>query len=1235
MAIAGLGLLIVNRHHFAPRRLTEISLVMCVTSFRSLRWKGQRHAAAPIIGETNELKVLCWGGCGGNSPGTVKNKTGDDVEVHVIGLPILFFSDSFSLFSLMVPVNLQSRCLHNFFLTIVAVMVFLALLSRSKAQNFWQSANGPIGGVVTAIAFDGTRVYAGLAGGGVYGSVDDGITWSAKSDGLSNLNVTSLVYGASVLYASTSGGGVFSSTDSGATWSPSSSGLTNPSVNTIAPNGSTIFAGTDGSGAFVSHDGGLNWDPVGGGLTANVISAFFFVGSKVFAATQDSGVYKSLNNGASWVATNRGLTNLDIRTILKVGSTLYAGSNGDGVFLSNNDGSNWTTVNNGLENTSVMALIVGGSDLYAATAGGGVYLSTNNGAQWYQRINGLDNPTLNTIFLAGSTLFVGTDGAGVYRSSNSGASWTMENTNVTGTDTRSFAGLGNRLLTATWGNGIFNSSDNGSTWQRTTAPVTGLYFYSLAVDGQKILAGTGGNGFFVSVDTGKTWVQENDGLTNGYVQSILVAGSVYFTGTSGGGVSYSTNGGNTWTSANIGQSNSDVTSLVASNAHLFAGTDGDGVFASTDTGTIWAQANSGLSNQSVNCLLFDGSYVFAGTEGGLFRSSDEGLTWTAANNGLTDEHVRSLLQYQSRIYAGLSNGSVFISQDEGSDWAEIKPGLAGSPAQSLFVTNQGYLFVGTAGMGAFRSTRSVTTPAQPVLAGPADGTTSEPVAVALSWHPASTAWKYDVQVATDQYFNAVFLDDTSSVDTTFHVSRLARNANYYWHVRATNINGWGYFSNTWTFATVPTDSISDSIAFPPNPRASTDYRLVSFPGEGLLHPAQLLSGQDDFDWKMYYDNGDTVNYLVELDPQSILLPGQGYWLLNKGKVQINRIDTMPPLSPGGTVTIMLRRGWNIIGNPFNAAVDWAAVLSLNGLTGASFPLYDYQGTGGYTISTRLDSLKGYYFDNTAAAAESLIIPYPFQPRQSPSKMPAIAGWEVQMALKTDLNEDNENYIGVRPDADDGLDKYDLRKPPLIFEQNFLYFSRRNWDPRQFRFSRDIRRAIREGQLWDFEVRNPQKTKTEIFFKGIDGIPAGFGAALINTSNTAPVDLRKENKFSFTPQDEITHFKLAVGKQSFIDRETAVYRPESFELGQNYPNPFNPTTVIGFAVPYESSVKLEIFNIIGEKVRTLVDRRTPSAYLTINWDGRDGTGKILPSGIYIYQLTADGHFIGAKKMAILR
>jgi hypothetical protein len=93
-------------------------------------------------------------------------------------------------------------------------------------------------------------------------------------------------------------------------------------------------------------------------------------------------------------------------------------------------------------------------------------------------------------------------------------------------------------------------------------------------------------------------------------------------------------------------------------------------------------------------------------------------------------------------------------------------------------------------------------------------------------------------------------------------------------------------------------------------------------------------------------------------------------------------------------------------------------------------------------------------------------------------------------------------------------------------------------------------------------------------------------------------------------------------------------PYTFELSQNYPNPFNPTTNIRFSLPKSGHARLDIYNILGRRVTTLVDEDLPAGHKLITWYGKDYQGNVVAGGVYFYSLKA-GDFTETKKMILMK
>jgi hypothetical protein len=142
---------------------------------------------------------------------------------------------------------------------------------------------------------------------------------------------------------------------------------------------------------------------------------------------------------------------------------------------------------------------------------------------------------------------------------------------------------------------------------------------------------------------------------------------------------------------------------------------------------------------------------------------------------------------------------------------------------------------------------------------------------------------------------------------------------------------------------------------------------------------------------------------------------------------------------------------------------------------------------------------------------------------------------------------------------------------------------------------------------------------------------GIGATGIGDYNNDGI-----NDFAFSAVESNSHARIYIysGFSPATDVNEDLDVPRTHMLSQNYPNPFNPSTTISYSVPSSSHVTLQIFNSIGEIVRTLVDQRISAGEHTTQWDGTTYTGSRVASGTYFYQLSIDG-VRSAKKMVLLK
>ncbi|MCB0266090.1 MAG: T9SS type A sorting domain-containing protein [Calditrichia bacterium] len=124
--------------------------------------------------------------------------------------------------------------------------------------------------------------------------------------------------------------------------------------------------------------------------------------------------------------------------------------------------------------------------------------------------------------------------------------------------------------------------------------------------------------------------------------------------------------------------------------------------------------------------------------------------------------------------------------------------------------------------------------------------------------------------------------------------------------------------------------------------------------------------------------------------------------------------------------------------------------------------------------------------------------------------------------------------------------------------------------------------------------------------------------------------KKEVVEAFYRNNFIYHDSLTA-----ISFENNLHQITDFTLEQNYPNPFNPSTRINYSIPIASDVELNIFNISGQKIRTLINKWQQMGKHSIIWNGLNNTGEQVSSGIYFYRLKTSGGTIVSRKMVLLR
>jgi len=179
-------------------------------------------------------------------------------------------------------------------------------------------------------------------------------------------------------------------------------------------------------------------------------------------------------------------------------------------------------------------------------------------------------------------------------------------------------------------------------------------------------------------------------------------------------------------------------------------------------------------------------------------------------------------------------------------------------------------------------------------------------------------------------------------------------------------------------------------------------------------------------------------------------------------------------------------------------------------------------------------------------------------------------------------------------------------------------------------------SYNSGDLTTAEPPNlTQKLFWEIKFDTVTvSVPPGSGQAGFDSVRNNPSDriefrdlAGNRIRTNFVP----AVFTIATTGVRDINRGVI---PNRYALFQNYPNPFNANTQITFSLSKAGHTTLDVFNLLGQKVSTLVDEYLTAGTKIVGWDGRDDGGTPVPSGIYFYQLQS-ADFVERKKMVFLK
>jgi fibronectin type 3 domain-containing protein len=437
------------------------------------------------------------------------------------------------------------------------------------------------------------------------------------------------------------------------------------------------------------------------------------------------------------------------------------------------------------------------------------------------------------------------------------------------------------------------------------------------------------------------------------------------------------------------------------------------------------------------------------------------------------------------------------------------------------------------------------------------------------------------------------------------------------------------------FSIPATVDVTQTITFS-NSQNATNYELVGIPGTTTRSAASVLTGDYQKDWRMYRDNGEATNFLVEYDKSTDFDfgAGKGYWVLSDKSIALS--GTAQNATPaGGAFALTLQNGWNIISNPFDKAVQWSDVMVFNNLP-ANATSWDWN-TGIWSAATSLVPFKAYYYNNIANNSTLLIAYDPGGALGKLSSATAVktsAEQHLSLSLKVGNKEQSSAYLGFNPEASDDYDAQDYPAPPNSFATASVVIENEAISIPFKRLSIEHRKEVGNGQQFNIVIQNGTKSTSGLVFDGMDTF-VSEELWFVDDNTFVGYNIRQIPQILIAPSTGEQRFTLFIGSQAFVSEAKSKLQPTDFALSQNFPNPFNPSTTLQYGLPVMSHVKLRIYNVLGQLVAELVNGEQSAGWYQVKWNANVSTG------IYFYRIEAvdvtnsNNRLVQVKKMLLLK
>jgi hypothetical protein len=312
--------------------------------------------------------------------------------------------------------------------------------------------------------------------------------------------------------------------------------------------------------------------------------------------------------------------------------------------------------------------------------------------------------------------------------------------------------------------------------------------------------------------------------------------------------------------------------------------------------------------------------------------------------------------------------------------------------------------------------------------------------------------------------------------------------------------------------------------------------------------------------------------------------------------------------PISTLGITVGKGWNMIGTITSPVSTTTVDTAAN--TQVVSRYFDY--SGGYHPQTTLTPGKGYWVKTSLLSGTTGTLTLHASVAQPKSGQDEIASLN-SITIRDKSGRSQDLYFGSEGLLKSSVESYEL--PPAAPDFDARFTSGRMVESYPAIISDDAK------------ITFPISVSTDaypltVIYNVRNGV-AGKKFVLSNGKETLGV---LEGSGSLTLKNAANSLALTLGNGANV--------PKAFALGQNYPNPFNPTTHFVVDVPKVSDVSVVVYDLLGQKIMTLLSGQLSANSYNVTWNGTDEHGSIVPSGVYFVRM-ASGDFSAVQKMMLMK